>query len=103
MNHSIKCFIENDFGDTLCRGLLKMSTFLKIILDCSRPENEIILFFQFDQNVDNFIYQNVDISVFSKFRLLFYQNVDLSLEIKKHLIYDPPKYTRTGSPRLIAP
>ena len=40
-------------------------------------------FLRFYQNVDNFVYQNVDISVLSKCRLLFYQNVDISLKIYK--------------------
>ena len=30
--------------DDINLGPLKMTTFLKIILDCSRPENDIILF-----------------------------------------------------------
>ena len=47
-----------------------MSTFSKIILDCLRQENGIILFFDF-----------------TKCRLLFYQNVDILLKIKKRSIY----------------
>ena len=42
-------------------------------------------FLRFYQNVDNFVYQNVDISVLSKCRLLFYQNADFSKEMKKRL------------------
>ena len=71
MNHSIKCFIENDFGDTLCRGSLKMSTFLKIILDCSRPENEIILCFD--------LIKMSTISLIKMSTFQFFQNFDFFL------------------------
>ena len=47
-----------------------------------------LFFFRFYQNVDNFVYQNIDISILSKCRLLFNQNVDVSIKITlKRLIY----------------
>ena len=64
-----------------------MSTFLKIILDYSKPETGIILFYDFIKMSTFQFYQNVDISVLSKCRLLFYQNVDFSIQMKKRLLY----------------
>ena len=55
-------------GNDVKRGPLKMSTFLKIILDCSRPENGIILFFDF--------IKMSTISFIKMSTFPFYQNVD---------------------------
>jgi len=56
-----------------------MSTFLKIILDCSRPENGIILFFDF--------IKMSTISFIKMSTFQFFQNVDISLKMIKHFIY----------------
>ena len=49
-------------------GPLKMSTFFEIILDCSRPENGIILFFDF--------IKMSTISFIKMSTFQFFQNVD---------------------------
>ena len=61
-------FSPNILALTFKWGDLKMSTFFKIILDCSRPENGIILFFDF--------IKMSTISFIKMSTFQFFQNVD---------------------------
>ena len=78
MTHQV---MEQMFLQPFRRGPLKMSTFSKIILDCSRTEHGIIIFLNFiKMSTFQFIKMST-IQFFSKCRLLFYQNVDISIKI----------------------
>ena len=66
-----------------------MSTFLKIILDCSRPENQIILFFRFYQNDRHFrlFVKMSTFQFFFKCRLLFIKMSTFHWQWKKRFFH----------------